>query len=109
MGHVVHSTTSTRETLCTIFMLGWARCCFHKKCARTHYAELVFLHPVGTAGQVVVSSVFGPRNIDGLFFMLRWDHYGFDKKCTVTRYDEFLFLHTVRSTGHVVHSATSGA
>jgi hypothetical protein len=35
------------------FILGWARCGFHKKCAGTHDAELVFLHLLGYAGHVV--------------------------------------------------------
>jgi hypothetical protein len=36
-------------------MLLWAWCCFHKKHVDTPYVELVFLHPVGSAGQVVHS------------------------------------------------------
>jgi hypothetical protein len=34
-------------------MLGWDRCCFHKKYAGTPYTELVFLHLMGYAGHVV--------------------------------------------------------
>jgi hypothetical protein len=51
-------------------MLGWDRYGFHKKHTRTHYTELVFLHTVEYAGDIVHSGVFGVRNIDALFFML---------------------------------------
>jgi hypothetical protein len=37
-------------------MLRWDRNGLQKKCARTRYAELVFLHPVGFADHVVQSS-----------------------------------------------------
>jgi hypothetical protein len=42
------------------FLLGLARCGFHKKCAGTCYAELVFLHPVEAEGQIVHSGASGP-------------------------------------------------
>jgi hypothetical protein len=51
-------------------MLGWDRYRFHKKYTRTRYAELVFLHPVGSAGHILHSGV---QNIDALFFVLDWD------------------------------------
>jgi hypothetical protein len=39
------------------FMLGFARCSFDDQRAGTCYFELVFLHLVGSVGQVVHSSV----------------------------------------------------
>jgi hypothetical protein len=38
-------------------MLVWAMYGFNKNLAETRYAELVFLHPVGSMGHVVHSSV----------------------------------------------------
>jgi hypothetical protein len=43
----------------TILMLGWDRYRFDKKRARIRYAKLVFLHPVGSAGQLVHFGSFG--------------------------------------------------
>jgi hypothetical protein len=90
----VHSGSSgarSRNTL--FFMLGWALCGFHKKRGGTRFAELVFLHLVGSAGHVVHSGVSGAWNIDALFFKLA----------------ELVSLHLVGSVGHVVHSGASGA
>jgi hypothetical protein len=75
-------------------MLGWDRYEFDKKCVRTCYGELVFVHPVGSAGHVVHS---GERNIDALFFMLCWDWYGFDERHVGTCYAELVFLHLLGS------------
>jgi hypothetical protein len=36
-------------------MLALAQCGFNKKCAGTRYAELVFLHLVGSTGHVLHS------------------------------------------------------
>jgi hypothetical protein len=77
----------------TIFILMWARCSFHKGCAITCYAEVVFLHPMGFAGHVAHSGASGARNGYALFFMLRWDRYRFYKKCNGTRYTKLLFFH----------------
>jgi hypothetical protein len=94
----------------TLFLtLGWARCGFHKKHDGTHYAELVFVHLVGSMGHVVHSSVSGARNVIALFFMLEWDWYEFNKNHAGTRYTELVFLHPVGSTGDVVHSVASRA
>jgi hypothetical protein len=56
-------------------------------------SELVFLHPVGSAGHVVHSGASGMRNIDELFFMLGWPWCSFHQKRDGTRYSELVFLH----------------
>jgi hypothetical protein len=89
------------------FMLMWPWCRFDKMCTRPHYAELVYLHPVGPADHVVLSRMSRARNIDTLFFMLGWDPYGFQKNHTGTHFAEFVFLQPVGSVGHVVHSGAS--
>jgi hypothetical protein len=43
----------------SIFMLRWDQFRSHKKRTRIRYAELVFLHPVGSLGHVVCSVVPG--------------------------------------------------
>jgi hypothetical protein len=80
-----------------------------KKRVGIHYVEIVFLHPVGSAGHVVHFGACGAQNIDVLFFMLRWDLFGFHKKRAGTRYDEHVFLHPVRFVGRLVHSYASEA
>jgi hypothetical protein len=86
----------------------WDRYGFDKKRFRTRYAELHFLHPVGSAGHIVHFGASEARNVDTLFFLLRWDQYRFDKKCIGTRYAELLFLYPVGSVGHIVHFGASG-
>jgi hypothetical protein len=63
-------------------MFGWKQYRFHKKHARTRYAKIMFLHPVGSVGHVVHSGAFGLQNIDTLFVMLGWDRYRFNKNAS---------------------------
>jgi hypothetical protein len=76
-------------------MLGRDRYGFDKKRVGTHYAELMFLHPVGSVGHVVHSGASEPRNVIALFLKLRLEWYGFDKKCARTCYIYLVFLHPV--------------
>jgi hypothetical protein len=89
-------------------MLGCARYGFDKKCTGTSDTELLFLHPLGYVGHVVLSGASGSRNIDRLFFMLGWAQCCFHKKHAGTRYIELVFFHLMGSAGHIVHSGVSG-
>jgi hypothetical protein len=52
---------------CNIFIPGWAQRGYHKKHARTQYAELVFLHALGSSGDVVHYGASEARNINAIF------------------------------------------
>jgi hypothetical protein len=90
-------------------MLRWDWYGFHKKCVGSHYAELVFLNPVGSTGHVVHCGAFEVRNFDTLYFILEWDWCSFHKKRIGTSYVKLVCLHPVGYTGHVLRSRASGA
>jgi hypothetical protein len=57
----MHSGASGPWNIDALFvMLRWDGYGFYKKCTATRYAELVFLHPVGCAGNVMHSGASGP-------------------------------------------------
>jgi hypothetical protein len=94
----VHFGASGEQIVGTLFfMLRWDRYVFDKKRFRTRYADLLFLHPVGSTGHVVPFGASGERIIDTLFFKLMSGRYEFDKKWFMTRYAELVFSHSVQS------------
>jgi hypothetical protein len=88
-------------------MLEVDRYGFDKKCARTSYVELDFLHLVRSVGPIVHSNVSGREMSMALFFMLGCYRYRFHKKRAQTRYTKFVFLHPVGYVVHIVHSGAS--
>jgi hypothetical protein len=83
----------------TIFMLGWDRYGFKKKCAGKSYTEIVFLPPVGYASHVVHSSASWAQNVNAVFFMLGWAQCGFHKKCILVHPGHETSMHHFSSSG----------
>jgi hypothetical protein len=68
--HVVHSSGSrARNVIALFFMLGCDRYKFDKKHGGTSYAELVFLHPVGSVGHIGHSGASTVLNVTVLLLM----------------------------------------
>jgi hypothetical protein len=75
------------------FMLGWARCGFHKKRAGTRYAKLVCLHLVGSTSHVVHSGASECEISMHYFSCLGGGPSAASiKKRTGTHYSELMFL-----------------
>jgi hypothetical protein len=87
----------------------WDQYGLQKKCVETHYAELMFLHLVGSYGSHsalrIVRGVKRRRTI----FLIRVGPIRIPQKSVKAPYAELVFLHLLESTGHVVHCCASGA
>jgi hypothetical protein len=57
------------------------RTIFHAPVVPIRYAELMFLHLVGSAGHVVHFGASRAQNVIALFFLLKKNRYGFNKMC----------------------------
>jgi hypothetical protein len=107
MGHVMCVWGSKHQH--TIFQAWVGPVRIRQNRTGTSYAELVFLHSVGSAGYAVHFNGFGARNVGSLFFMLTWAWCSLHKKRVRTRYAKLVFLHLMGSVDHIVHFGASGA
>jgi hypothetical protein len=89
-------------------MLGGAQCNFHLKCVRTRYVELVFLHPVGSAGHVLHCGASEKRNVEALFLGSPGTVMGFIKRPPGHVTPNLCFASS-GIFGHVLHFGVSGS
>jgi hypothetical protein len=81
-----------------------------KKHTRTRYAELLLMHPVGSAGYIVcILEHPGCETSMHYFFKLGCVQCGSHKKRVRTRCAKLVFLYSVGSVGHVAYSGLSVA
>jgi hypothetical protein len=98
-GHVVFSNASRARKVDTLFfMLGCARCVFHKKRIGTRYVELVFSCPVGSVGS------YGAL---WCVWAMKRRHTIFHARMGSVWFTELVFLYLMGSTGHVVQFGAS--
>jgi hypothetical protein len=90
------------------FMLWWSGFGSHKKRAGTHYAELVFLQPVGSKGHALSFGASGVRNVDTLFSCSGGPVLDPTKSALGHNTPNLCFC--IRwDSGHVVHYSAPGA
>jgi hypothetical protein len=89
---------------CTFFLLRLDQYGFHKKHVETHYAELVFLHLMGSAGHIVHTSASGMQNVDALFSILGWAKCSFHINMAGLITTKLCVLHQVGSAVHVAQN-----
>jgi hypothetical protein len=105
--HVVHSRMSgARNIGALFFVVGWARCGFHKTCAGTHYVEYVFCIQCDLRVTYCILLCPGHKT-STRYFSCSGGTDTDSAKSTPRHVTPNMFLHLMQSAGHVVHSGAS--